>query len=107
MKRRSSVLVEHEIDARKPPRGRAPQLACDDPFLDADQVAERLNTTRQTVFRSVAEGRLPQPYYPASRMPRWRWSEVLAAIEATRALPRVAMASRRAAKLARQASKAE
>jgi hypothetical protein len=47
----------------------------------------------------VAARRLPRPLYPLPRAPRWRRSELRAALEATRALPAEAKAARRAARL--------
>ncbi len=50
-------------------------------------------------WRAVGAGRLPAPVYPAARAPRWYPSEIRAALEATRALPAVAKAARRQAKI--------
>jgi predicted DNA-binding transcriptional regulator AlpA len=72
-----------------------------DPALTAKEGAAVAGTSIPTWWRGVATGLLPPPFYPAPRAPRWRLSEVLAALEATRALPRDAMAARRAAKLAK------
>jgi hypothetical protein len=52
----------------------------------------------------VNEGRLPAPVYVAPRAPRWFRSELIAALEATRALPRDAAAARRAARIASSAA---
>lgn len=51
-----------------------------------------------TFWRMVATGRLPAPFYPSPRAPRWYGSELRAALEATRQLPRDAMAIRHAAR---------
>jgi predicted DNA-binding transcriptional regulator AlpA len=72
---------------------------CDDPLETVQEVAERTGTSVPSVWRQVQVGRLPAPLYPAPRAPRWRRSEIDAALEATRALPRDAMAARRAARL--------
>lgn len=69
-------------------------------LLTAEQVAEMLGLSLAAVWRAVAAGRLPDPFYPVSRSPRWSGAEVMAALEATRAKPREAMAARRTAKLA-------
>lgn len=55
-------------------------------------------------WAAVRNGRLPAPVYPAPRAPRWFENELRAALEATRALPRDQMASRRAARLAQVAA---
>lgn len=72
-----------------------------DPALTVEEVAAEGGCSVPSVWRAVASERLPPPFYPAPRAPRWRRSEVLAAFEATRALPRDAMMARRAAKLAK------
>jgi predicted DNA-binding transcriptional regulator AlpA len=69
-------------------------------LLTADQAADMLGLSLAAVWRAVAAGRLPAPFYPVPRAPRWDRAELRAALEATRALPREAMAARRAAKLA-------
>jgi len=58
--------------------------------------ADAVGLSVPAFWKAVASGRLPAPVYPAPRAPRWRVSELLAALEKTRALPRDAMASRRA-----------
>jgi predicted DNA-binding transcriptional regulator AlpA len=71
-----------------------------DPALTAEQSADFAGCSLPTWWRGVASGRFPKPFYPAPRAPRWRQSEVLAALEATRMSPADAMMARRAAKLA-------
>jgi predicted DNA-binding transcriptional regulator AlpA len=70
-----------------------------DHFLTAREAAEKVGLSIAAFWRGVAAGRLPSPVYPAPKAPRWRASELVAALEATRALPREQMARRRAAKL--------
>jgi predicted DNA-binding transcriptional regulator AlpA len=70
-----------------------------DPLLPAREAAEEVGLSLAGFWRAVARGRLPAPVYPSPKSPRWRASELRAALEATRALPREAMARRRAAKL--------
>lgn len=72
-----------------------------DPVLNAEQAAAEAGCSLPTWWRGVASGRFPNPFYPAARAPRWRRSEVLAALEATRQSPMAAMMARRAAKLAK------
>ena len=72
-----------------------------DPVLTADQAAAEAGCSLPTWWRGVASGRFPNPFYPAARAPRWRRSEVLSALEATRLSPADAMMARRAARLAK------
>jgi len=72
-----------------------------DEMLRAPDAAEAVGLSIAAFWRGVASGRLPAPLYPAPKAPRWRYSELMAALEKTRALPREAMAARRRAKLAR------
>ena len=53
----------------------------EDPLLSPPKLAERLGISLPTVWRITAEGRIPRPVYLAPRMPRWRLSEVMAALE--------------------------
>jgi predicted DNA-binding transcriptional regulator AlpA len=70
-----------------------------DPLLPAREAAEEVGLSLAGFWRAEAAGRLPAPLYPSPKTPRWRASELRAALEATRCLPREAMARRRAAKL--------
>jgi predicted DNA-binding transcriptional regulator AlpA len=72
-----------------------------DPLLTAEAAAREVGLSIPSLWRCVAAGRLPAPFYPASRAPRWRRSELRAALEATRASPRAQMEARRAARTAR------
>jgi len=69
-------------------------------LLTADRAAEAVGLSLAALWRAVAAGRLPTPVYPAPRAPRWYRHELHAALAATRAMPRDAMAARRLAKLA-------
>jgi predicted DNA-binding transcriptional regulator AlpA len=71
-----------------------------DPLLTAPAAADAVGLSIAAFWRGVASGRLPAPLYPAAKAPRWRYSELMAAVDATRALPREQMAIRRAVKLA-------
>lgn len=75
--------------------------AAPDPLMNAKRSADHVGLTLAPFWKAVASGRLPAPYYPAPRAPRWRKSELDAALEATRSLPCEAKAARRAARLAR------
>ena len=69
-----------------------------DPLLTAEQAAAEITLSLPGFWKAVQAGRMPQPYYPASRAPRWRLSELRAAVEQTRALPCVQKMARRAAR---------
>lgn len=51
-------------------------------YLTTAQVATRYQVSRETVWRWVRQGRLPQPYRFSPQAPRWSESE-LEAREAT------------------------
>lgn len=72
----------------------------DEKLWTVDVAAEFVGLSIPAFWRAVSAGRLPAPVYPASRAPRWFRSELRAALEATRALPRDQVAARRAARLA-------
>jgi len=76
----------------------------DDSTLCLKETADFLKVAVATVWKQVNEGRLPAPVYAAPRAPRWFRSELIAALEATRALPREARAARRAARIASSAA---
>ena len=72
--------------------------------VNADQSAKIVGVSKPAFWKAVAEGRLPAPVYPAPRAPRWYPSELRAATEATRSLPRDQKDARRLAKAKRQAA---
>jgi predicted DNA-binding transcriptional regulator AlpA len=61
-----------------------PQYVPDDPLLMAREAAAELGIGLSTLYRDVAAGRLPQPYYLTPRAPRWRRSELRAVVAARR-----------------------
>lgn len=69
-------------------------------YADVRLLASYLNSSVPTIWRQVAAGRIPAPFYISPSAPRWDLNEVDRAIEATRALPRDAMEARRQARLA-------
>jgi predicted DNA-binding transcriptional regulator AlpA len=71
-----------------------------DALLTAEAAAREVGLSIPSLWRGVASGRLPQPFYPAPKAPRWRRSELRSALEATRAMPREQMAARREARQA-------
>jgi len=69
-----------------------------DALISAESAATETGLSLPAFWKQVAAGRLPRPYYPAPRAPRWRRSELIAALEATRALPSEARAARQQAR---------
>lgn len=57
----------------------------DDPLLTAAEAAAERGQALSTFWRDVAAGRVPAAYYVTPRCPRWRRSELRAALEASRA----------------------
>jgi predicted DNA-binding transcriptional regulator AlpA len=70
-----------------------------DALLTAKESAAEVHLSLAAFWRAVAARRLPPPLYPLPRAPRWRRSELRAALDATRALPAEAKAERRAVRL--------
>lgn len=73
-------------------------------ILTAKAARELVGLSENAWWVAVRNGRFPAPFYPCPRAPRWFEHEVLAALEATRALPRENLAARRAEKLAKAAA---
>lgn len=57
----------------------------DDPLLTARESAAERGQALSTFWRDVRAGRVPAAYYVSPRCPRWRRSELRAALEACRA----------------------
>jgi len=74
--------------------------AFEDTFLTAAEAAAMLRVSRPSFWSAVARGDLPRPFYVRPRAPRWSRRELLDAVSARRALPREAVARRRAARAA-------
>ena len=55
-----------------------------DPLLTAREAAAERSQSLSTFWRDVRAGRLPAAIYVSPRCPRWRRSEILAALEALR-----------------------
>ncbi len=98
MKGRPVHLETTEVFAHRQKR---PSAELRDPPLTAAQAAEYVGLSLAAFWRSVAAERMPCPVYPLPKAPRWFGSELRAALDATRAMPREQMESRRIAKLAR------
>ncbi len=61
-----------------------PVYVPDDPLLTAAEAAAERGQAISTFWRDVAAGRVPAAYYVSPRSPRWRRSELRAALEACR-----------------------
>jgi predicted DNA-binding transcriptional regulator AlpA len=64
---------------------RKPTYVPDDPLLDARESAAETGRGLSTFWRDVASGKLPPPYRVTPKAPRWRRSELRAAVAACRA----------------------
>ena len=76
------------MDSSKPKTARVRRRTIyvpDDPLLSAQEAAAERGQAVSTFWRDVAAGRVPPPYYVSPRCPRWRRSELRAALEACRA----------------------
>ena len=69
--------------ARRPRR--KPDYVPDDPLLTAAESAAERGQGLSTFWRDVRAGKVPSAYYITPRCPRWRRSELRAALEACRA----------------------
>lgn len=69
---------------------RKPEYVPDDPLLTAAEAAVERGQALSTFWRDVRAGRVPPAYYVSPRCPRWRRSELRAALEACRAPAKVA-----------------
>ncbi len=71
---------------RGPERKRSkPEYVPDDPLLAPAEAAAERGQAISTFWRDVKAGRIPPAYYVTPRCPRWRRSEIRAALEACRA----------------------
>ena len=73
------------MDSLTTPSRRKPAYVPDDPLLDARASAIETGRALSTFWRDVRASRLPPAYYVAPKAPRWRRSELRAAVAATRA----------------------
>jgi predicted DNA-binding transcriptional regulator AlpA len=73
------------MDTTTTPIHRKPAYISDDPLLDARESAAEVALGLSTFWRDVRNGRLPPAYYITPKCPRWRRSELRAAVAATRA----------------------
>jgi predicted DNA-binding transcriptional regulator AlpA len=63
----------------------------DDPLLTAAEAAAERGQALSTFWRDVRAGRVPPAYRVSPRCPRWRRSELRAALETCRAPARAAV----------------
>ena len=63
---------------------RKPAFLPDDPLLTAAEAAVETGRGLSTFWRDVRAGRLPQALYILPHCPRWRRSELQAAVDACR-----------------------
>jgi predicted DNA-binding transcriptional regulator AlpA len=75
-----------EAEARHAPARNRRKLdyVVDDPLLTAQESAIETGRGRSTFWRDVRAGLLPPAYYVTPRNPRWRRSELRAAVAACR-----------------------
>lgn len=57
----------------------------DDPLLNSRETAKERGQALSTFWRDVKLGRVPPAIYVTERAPRWRRSEIIAALEQNRA----------------------
>ena len=70
---------------------RKPEYVPDDPLLTAGEAAAERGQALSTFWRDVRAGRVPPAYRVSPRCPRWRRSELRAALEVCRAPVKVAV----------------
>jgi predicted DNA-binding transcriptional regulator AlpA len=104
----SDEIPSDPLNSRgRPKHPRPSRLSCEDPLLTAHESAAEAGCSIAAWWRGVRAEYFPLPYYVAPTLPRWRRSEIRAAIAKLRRRPAEAVAQRRADKLARdEASKA-
>jgi predicted DNA-binding transcriptional regulator AlpA len=74
-----------------PPLVRNPGYLPDDPLLTAAEAAAERRQAISTFWRDVKHGQVPPAIYVSPRCPRWRRSEIRAALETRRAPSKEAM----------------
>ncbi len=85
-----SAAVVGATDATLGRPRRAPDYVPEDPLLVAAEAAAERRQALSTFWRDVKRGLVPPAIYVAPRSPRWRRSEIRAALEACRAPKRTA-----------------
>lgn len=64
---------------------RKPTYLPEDPLLSPREAAAERGQALSTFWRDLKQGQVPPPIYVSQRCPRWRRSELRAALEACRA----------------------
>lgn len=82
----SNFARTNDATAARPRR--KPAYLPDDPLLTAAESAAETGRGLSTFWRDVRAGRLPPAYYVTPRCPRWRRSELRAAVDACRGAAR-------------------
>ena len=75
--------------------------------VDAREGARLLGISIAAFWRGAADGRIPEPFYPAARSARWWPSELRAAVALTRMKPAAAKAERKRSRDARRTAETE
>ena len=79
--RNAQEAMPVEAHATKRHARSKPAYLPDDPLLVAAEAAAERRQALSTFWRDVAAGRVPPAYYVSPRCPRWRRSELRAALE--------------------------
>ncbi len=76
---------EIETTVKQPNRRTAAAYVPSDPLLSPAEAAMERGQAVSTFWRDVSLGRVPPAIYVTERRPRWRRSEIIAALEKNRA----------------------
>jgi predicted DNA-binding transcriptional regulator AlpA len=82
--------LRHDLNASTAGAGALPAASAkalyipEDPLLCAREGAIEAGQSLSTFWRNVRAGKLPKPIYVSTRSPRWRRSEIRAALEVLR-----------------------
>ncbi len=79
------MLYEIETGIKPCRQSGAVAYVCDDPLLKSHEAAAERGQGLSTFWRDVKLGRVPPAIYVTERSPRWRRSELRAALEKNRA----------------------
>jgi hypothetical protein len=72
----TSCTQRHAIRGKRVRRSLPPAPAGPDALLTPREAAAELRIALPTLWRGVAQGRLPAPLYPLPRCPRWRRADL-------------------------------
>jgi predicted DNA-binding transcriptional regulator AlpA len=88
------------------PKPTRPAIGDDDDPMTVNQACAFFEVSPVSLWRMVNQGRIPKPFYPRPRAPRWTRGELRKAREQMRMLPAEAKAAHRASKLQADAAPA-